>query len=114
MTIPQQKSSSLSRKICSPRHTEPTVRSNLLFPSSVFHSSTVCGVEQLYNCSHEAGFHSYHSFPTAEIILFDNIISVYRSAADIYLYVIGSADENELILASVLTSLYETLSILLR
>eukprot|EP01102_Stenamoeba_stenopodia_P008789 TRINITY_DN2566_c0_g1_i1.p1 TRINITY_DN2566_c0_g1~~TRINITY_DN2566_c0_g1_i1.p1 ORF type:complete len:177 (+),score=45.38 TRINITY_DN2566_c0_g1_i1:235-765(+) len=50
----------------------------------------------------------------SEIILFDNIIAVYRSAADIYLYVIGSADENELILASVLTSLYETLSILLR
>jgi hypothetical protein len=50
----------------------------------------------------------------SEIIMFDNIIAVYRSMADIYTYVFGGADENELILSSVLSALFETLSHLLR
>ncbi|CAK5117806.1 unnamed protein product [Meloidogyne enterolobii] len=43
----------------------------------------------------------------AEIILFDGFICVYRSNVDLFFYVIGSCNENELILQSVLNCFYE-------
>ncbi|KAJ3021725.1 Coatomer subunit zeta-1 [Thoreauomyces humboldtii] len=51
---------------------------------------------------------------TSEIIMFENQIVVYKNSIDVFLYVIGSVDENELILAHVLSSYYETLAILLK
>ena len=50
----------------------------------------------------------------AEIILLDGLICVYRSNVDLFFYVIGSANENELILVSVLNCLYESVSSVLR
>ena len=50
----------------------------------------------------------------AEIILFNNVISVYRNLGDVWFYVTGEQDENELILISVLTALTDALSTLLR
>ncbi|CAK5084554.1 unnamed protein product [Meloidogyne enterolobii] len=50
----------------------------------------------------------------AEIILFDGFICVYRSNVDLFFYVIGSCNENELILQSVLNCFYEAFSIVLR
>lgn len=38
---------------------------------------------------------------TAEIIMFEGITCVYRSNVDLFFYVFGSSNENELILASV-------------
>jgi len=39
---------------------------------------------------------------------------VYRNTADVFFYVTGGADENELILTNVLNAIFETFSLLLR
>lgn len=49
-----------------------------------------------------------------EIIMFDGITCLYKSNIDLFFYVFGSADENELVLASVLTAYYDAISIVLR
>ncbi|KAF7634422.1 Clat_adaptor_s domain-containing protein [Meloidogyne graminicola] len=50
----------------------------------------------------------------AEIILLDGYICVYRSNVDLFFYVIGSSNENELILQSVLNCFYDSFSTVLR
>ncbi|KAI6184443.1 Coatomer subunit zeta [Aphelenchoides bicaudatus] len=50
----------------------------------------------------------------SEIILLDGLICVYRSNVDLFFYVIGSHQENELILVSVLNALYDAFSTMLR
>lgn len=50
----------------------------------------------------------------ADVVLLDEIVTVFRSGLDVHLYVVGSAEENELILTAVLDALNETLLILLR
>lgn len=50
----------------------------------------------------------------AEIVMFDNIVCVYRNSADVWMYVVGSQAENELILVNTLTSLNEALATALR
>lgn len=49
-----------------------------------------------------------------EIIMMDNLTIVYRSNVDLHFYVIGSTNENEIILLSVLNCLVETISLILR
>jgi hypothetical protein len=46
--------------------------------------------------------------------LLDGLICVYRSNVDLFFYVIGSHQENELILVSVLNALYDAFSTMLR
>ncbi|XP_065838640.1 coatomer subunit zeta-1-like isoform X2 [Oscarella lobularis] len=50
----------------------------------------------------------------AEIVMFEGVTCVYRSNVDLFFYVIGSANENELILVNVLSGLYDSISQLLR
>ncbi|CAD5211600.1 unnamed protein product [Bursaphelenchus okinawaensis] len=50
----------------------------------------------------------------SEIILLDGLICVYRSNVDVFFYVIGSHQENELILVAVLNALYDAFSTVLR
>lgn len=50
----------------------------------------------------------------AEIVMFDNVIVVYKYLGDLMFYTTGSQDENELILYTVLQAFYESVSILLR
>jgi len=50
----------------------------------------------------------------AEIIMLDGLICVYRSNVDLYFYVMGDTQENELILVNVLTCLYDAVSQILR
>ena len=50
----------------------------------------------------------------AEIIILDGLVTVYRNSSDVWLYVVGSQQENELILVNVLTTMFEGLSTLLR
>ena len=50
----------------------------------------------------------------AEIIILDGLVTVYRNTADVWLYVVGTQMENELILVNVLTTMFEGLSTLLR
>ncbi|KAI8808947.1 Longin-like domain-containing protein [Cladochytrium replicatum] len=50
----------------------------------------------------------------SEIIMFDGQVVVYKNSVDLFIYFLGSADENELILASITQSFQEALSILLK
>ncbi len=52
--------------------------------------------------------------PTAEIIMFDDVVVVYKFVGDLMFYVTGANNENELILYTVLQAFYETISLLLR
>ncbi|KAI0224461.1 Coatomer subunit zeta-1 [Lamellibrachia satsuma] len=50
----------------------------------------------------------------AEIIMLEGLTCVYRSNVDLFFYVIGSAQENELILVNVLNCFYDAVSQILR
>ncbi|XP_020626167.1 coatomer subunit zeta-1-like [Orbicella faveolata] len=50
----------------------------------------------------------------AEIIMLDGLTCVYRSNVDLFFYVMGSSNENELILVSVLNAFYDAISQMLR
>ncbi|KAJ3268383.1 Coatomer subunit zeta-1 [Borealophlyctis nickersoniae] len=49
----------------------------------------------------------------SEIIMFDGQVVVYKNSIDTFIYIVGSVDENELILTHLLSSLYESLNLLL-
>ena len=49
----------------------------------------------------------------AEIIMFDGVVTVYKTIGDCCFYVVGDPDENELILGAVLQAFYESISMLL-
>uniref|UniRef100_A0A0B7BAJ0 Coatomer subunit zeta n=1 Tax=Arion vulgaris TaxID=1028688 RepID=A0A0B7BAJ0_9EUPU len=61
--------------------------------------------KNLFNKTHRAN---------AEIIMFEGLTCVYKSNVDLFFYVIGSSQENELILASVLNAFYDSISQILR
>lgn len=61
--------------------------------------------KNLFNKTHRAN---------AEIIMLDGLTCVYRSNVDLFFYVMGSSNENELILVSVLNAFYDAISQLLR
>ncbi len=46
------------------------------------------------------------------MVLFDKVMAVYKHSGDIFLYIIGAPEENELILSSVLSCLEESLQTL--
>ena len=50
----------------------------------------------------------------AEIIILDGFVTVYRNSSDVWMYIVGSQLENELILVTVLGALHEALASLLR
>ncbi|CAG0900100.1 unnamed protein product [Darwinula stevensoni] len=50
----------------------------------------------------------------SEIIMLDGLICLYRSNVDLFFYIMGSAQENELMLLSVLNCLYDSVSQILR
>ena len=50
----------------------------------------------------------------AEIIMIDTLTILYRSHVDLYFYVVGDSTENEVMLASVLNCLYDSISQILR
>eukprot|EP00912_Choanoflagellata_sp_UC4_P000285 UC4_evm4s179 len=50
----------------------------------------------------------------SEIIMFDGITCIYRSNIDLFFYIFGSTDENELILSTVLSAYYDSISMILR
>ncbi|XP_070174629.1 coatomer subunit zeta-1-like isoform X2 [Littorina saxatilis] len=61
--------------------------------------------KNLFNKTHRAN---------AEIIMFEGMTCVYKSNVDLFFYVVGSSNENELILASVLNCFYDSISQILR
>ncbi|XP_041371903.1 coatomer subunit zeta-1-like isoform X2 [Gigantopelta aegis] len=61
--------------------------------------------KNLFNKTHRAN---------ADIIMFEGLTCVYKSNVDLFFYVIGSAQENELLLSNVLNGLYDAVSQILR
>ncbi|KAF7268437.1 COPI coat complex subunit zeta [Rhynchophorus ferrugineus] len=61
--------------------------------------------KNLFNKTHRAN---------AEIIMLDGLTCVYKSNVDLFFYVMGSSNENELILMNVLNCLYDSVSQILR
>ncbi|CAM4899860.1 unnamed protein product [Rotaria socialis] len=53
-------------------------------------------------------------YSSGDVILLDNWTIVYRNNVDLLFYVMGSTNENELMLNSVLTCLFDSLSTMLR
>jgi membrane protease subunit (stomatin/prohibitin family) len=51
---------------------------------------------------------------TSDIILYDNRVVVFKTEGDVMLYVVGGADENEVLLHNVVVSLRDVLGLLLR
>jgi hypothetical protein len=49
-----------------------------------------------------------------DVILYDNRIVVYKTESDVMLYVVGPADENEIMLYNVVLALRDSLNILLK
>jgi hypothetical protein len=45
-----------------------------------------------------------------DILLYDNLLVLYKPVVDVFIYVIGGLDENEIMLQSVLTGFAEALS----
>ncbi|KAI8086551.1 Longin-like domain-containing protein [Halteromyces radiatus] len=62
----------------------------------------------------EKGLFDKTRLSQGEIILYDNQVVLYRSNIDIYFYVVGTAEENELILLSMFNTFYDAVSSLLR
>ena len=46
--------------------------------------------------------------------MFEGMVVVYRSIVDLFFYVLGSPEDNELVLMSVLDSVYNAVSQILR
>jgi len=61
--------------------------------------------KNLFNKTHRAN---------GEIIMFEGLTCVYKSNVDLFFYVVGSSNENELMLASVLNCFYDSISEILR
>merc|ERR1712002_36480 len=61
--------------------------------------------KNLFNKTHRAN---------AEIIMLDGFTVVYRSNVDLFFYVVGSSNENALILVSVSNCFYDALNIMLK
>lgn len=50
----------------------------------------------------------------AEIVMLEKAICVYRQGIDVFFIIVGSASENELVLATVLEGMYDSLNGILR
>lgn len=61
--------------------------------------------KNLFNKTHRAA---------SEIIMLDGLTCVYKNNVDLFFYVMGSIQENELILLSVLNCLYDSISLILK
>ncbi|KAE8449354.1 hypothetical protein EG329_008255 [Mollisiaceae sp. DMI_Dod_QoI] len=51
---------------------------------------------------------------TADVILYDNRIVLYKSESDVMMYVVGGVDENEIMLYNVILSLRDSLHLLFK
>jgi len=60
----------------------------------------------------EKTLHKKTNDANAEIIMLDGLTIVYRSSVDVFFYVIGSQQENELILVATLNTIFDAISLL--
>jgi hypothetical protein len=64
--------------------------------------------------SFEKGLMEKTNKQTNDVILYDNRVVVFKVESDVMLYVVGSADENEVLLYNVVLSLRDALGILFK
>lgn len=64
--------------------------------------------------SFEKGLLEKTAKQTSDIILYDNRVVVFKTEGDVMLYVVGGAEENEVLLYNVVIALRDSLNILLR
>lgn len=50
----------------------------------------------------------------SELIMLDGLTCVFKSSVDLYFYVMGSCNENELLLMSVLNCLFDSINMILK
>lgn len=62
----------------------------------------------------EKGLLEKTSKQSSDVILYDNKVVVFKMESDVMLYVVGGAEENEILLYNVVLALRDTLSILLK
>ncbi|KAG9246659.1 clathrin adaptor complex small chain [Calycina marina] len=62
----------------------------------------------------EAGLFAKTVKQNADIILYDNRVVLYKSESNVMLYVVGSVDENEIMLYNVILSIRDTLHLLFK
>lgn len=62
----------------------------------------------------EKGLLEKTSKQTSDVILYDNRVIVFKQESDVMLYVVGGADENEVMLYNVILALRDSLNILLK
>ncbi|KAF2436241.1 vesicle coat component [Tothia fuscella] len=62
----------------------------------------------------EKGLHEKTIKTNGDVILYDNRVVVYKSDGDVMLYVVGNADENEILLFQAILALRDSLTILLK
>ncbi|XP_028339756.1 coatomer subunit zeta-2 isoform X2 [Physeter macrocephalus] len=86
-------------------HLDTSVPVGLIHPQAIPFSSEVL-FPLLLSCSLLSS--------SGEIAFFGGMTIVYKSSIDLFLYVVGSSYENELMLMSVLTCLFESLNHVLR
>lgn len=63
--------------------------------------------------SFEKGLMEKTNKQTSDIVLYDNRVVVFKMESDVMIYVIGGAEENEVLLYNVVVSLRDALAILL-
>lgn len=64
--------------------------------------------------SFEQGLLEKTNKQSSDVILYDNRIVVFKAESDVMIYVVGSADENEVLLYNVVLSLRDALGILFK
>ncbi|KKY24361.1 putative coatomer subunit zeta [Phaeomoniella chlamydospora] len=104
--------------------TDPKSESPRIFAKyySPPHTSTTSGIDlpaQPYTHlkeqkSFEKGLLEKTAKQTSDVILYDNRIVVFKNEGDVMLYVVGSAEENEILLYNVVLALRDSLAILLK
>ena len=62
----------------------------------------------------EKGLFEKTAKQTSDIILYDNRVVLFKTESDVMLYVVGGADENEILLYNVILALRDSLNILLK
>ncbi|KAJ5791875.1 uncharacterized protein N7518_008886 [Penicillium psychrosexuale] len=80
-------------------------------PPPALHQTRLITPEQR---SFEKGLLEKTNKSASDVILYDNRIVVFKMESDVMLYVVGSADENEVLLYNVVLSLRDALGILFK
>ena len=100
--------SRLFAKYYSPPHQTPN-------PSATTSSSNTTSFSTLKEQkAFEKGLLEKTAKQTSDVILYDNKVVVFKMESDVMMYVVGEAEENEILLYNVVLALRDVLSILLK